>query len=80
MRLFPNRQQWITIWVTTAFVVAALGRGERRAPVAYALVGALLAWSRAKSPAKPAWKVAVGTVLTILVLLVAVILVHPKPA
>jgi len=80
MRLYPNRSQWITIWLTTAAVVAALGRGERRAPVAYAVVGALLAWSQAKSPGKSFGAVAVKAIVTILVLLAAVILIHPKPA
>lgn len=80
MRLFPNRPQWTTIWLTAALVIAALGHGERRAPVAYVIAGALRAWSQARSPSKPLWNVVGGTIVTILVLLAAVILVHPKPA
>jgi len=78
MRLYPNRPQWVTIWLTAFMFAAALGQGERRVSVVYALVGALRAWSQAKSPARKWLAVAGSTVITIVILLAAVVLLHPK--
>ncbi len=80
MRWYPNRPQWITIWLTAAVAVSTLGQGNRRAAAAFLLAGALRAWSQARSSAKSVTAVGASTVLTVLVLLAAGVLVTPKPA
>lgn len=75
---YPNRPQWVSIWITVLFAVAALGHGQRRVAAAYLLVGGLRTWQQAKSPARK-WLAVVGCgVVTALMLLVTAVLMNPK--
>ncbi|MEK7476329.1 MAG: hypothetical protein AAB152_11950 [Candidatus Coatesbacteria bacterium] len=78
MTLYPNRSQWITIWLTAALVAAAIGQHDRRATVACAMAGALRAWQQAKAPGRSLMSLAGNTLLTVVILVLAWGLAHPK--
>ena len=78
MRWYPNRSQWVTIWLSTAVVIASVGHGQRRAAAAYLLAGAVRTWSLVKSPGRTTLALIGSGVVSVAVMIVAMILFTSK--
>ena len=78
MSLNLNRLQWVTVWLGTLMTLAAIGKFDKRGAVAYILATVVMALFQGKSKARGFWRIAGQVILTVVVLLAAVVLSHPK--